>query len=126
MLVSTIRINGVQSISASLGWLRFGELGGGGGHDGAQQIADCLMWCAGQGSLPSALMGWSRPHACSESQYARLRDARVEKSRSLFRVETLTCAVLPFSGSHVSFSSFPSAAFFFCSDCAFLRSLPRQ
>lgn len=30
MLVSTIRINGVQSISASLGWLRFGELGGGG------------------------------------------------------------------------------------------------
>lgn len=28
MLISPIQINGVQSISASLGWLRFGELGG--------------------------------------------------------------------------------------------------
>lgn len=28
MLVSPIQINGVQSISASLGWLRFGKLGG--------------------------------------------------------------------------------------------------
>ena len=53
MLVSTIRINGVQSISASLGWLRFGELGwgGGGGERGTQTHAQTHMgeWRRGFG-----------------------------------------------------------------------------
>lgn len=51
MLVPPIQINGIQSIPASLGVVVVCRSGG---HDGAQQIADCLMWCAAGHSRETA------------------------------------------------------------------------